>query len=81
MSEYDTIRLKDLGKRRQRLADQLAEVDRQLDQEIPVATAAGVQQIDIIRWTGLARESVRRKAMTEAEREQLRQARRRGGNA
>jgi hypothetical protein len=76
MSEYDTSRLQELGRRRQRLVAQLADIDQQLDAEIQAAAAGGVAQVDVIKWTGLARESVRRKSMTEAERDQLRQVRR-----
>lgn len=76
MNGYDTTRLQDLGKRRQKLAAQLAELDRELDAEIPAAAAADVAQVDIIKWTGLARESVRRKCLTDEEREALRERRR-----
>lgn len=76
MSTHDTSKLQDLGKKRQRLERQLAELDEQLDVEIRAAAAAGVAQVEIIGWTGLARESVRRKSMSEAELEALREARR-----
>jgi hypothetical protein len=76
MSEHDTTRLQELGRRRQKLVGQLADLDRDLDPEIAAAAQAGVPQVDIIRWTGLSRESVRRKSLTDEQREQLRARRR-----
>ncbi len=78
---YDTNRLQELGKRHQRLVAQLAEVDAALDTEILQAAQAGVPQVDIIRWTGLARESVRRKSMTPEQNESERAKRRAKGIA
>jgi len=75
MSAHDTSKLQDLGRRRQRLEAQLSEVDAALDAEIAAAAAANVPQVDIISWTGLSRESVRRKSMDEAGRAALREAR------
>lgn len=76
MTEYNTTRLQELGKRRQRLAGQLSALDVQLEPVIYAAAQAGVPQIDIIRWTGLARESVRLKSMTPEQRDAERQKRR-----
>jgi hypothetical protein len=76
MSEHDTSRLQDLGKRRQKLTAQLADLDRDLEPEIYAAAQAGVPQVDIIRWTGLSRESVRRKSMSDADLAEERRKRR-----
>lgn len=76
MSEHDTSRLQELGRRRRKLEAQLAEVDKDLEPEIFAAAQANVPQVDIIEWTGLARESVRLKSMTEQQREELRARRR-----
>ncbi|MFI7547223.1 hypothetical protein [Actinoplanes sp. NPDC049599] len=76
MSAHDTSKLQDLGKRRQRLEAQLAELDARLTPEIQAAAAAGVPQKDVISWTGLSRESVRLKSMSDEEREAVREARR-----
>jgi hypothetical protein len=78
MTTHDTTRLQALGKRRQRLAAQLAELDNELEPEIYAAAQAGVPQVEIIRWTGMARESIRLKSMTPEERESERQKRRKG---
>jgi hypothetical protein len=75
MTEYDTSRLQELGKKRQRLMGQVHELDRELDPEIRAAAQAGVPQIDIIRWTSLARESVRLKSMTPEQRQKERDKR------
>jgi hypothetical protein len=76
MSEHDTTRLQDLGKRRQKLIEQLAALDRDLEPEIYAAAQAGIQQVDIIRWTGLARESVRVKSLSPEQRQTLKERRR-----
>lgn len=76
MSEHDTGHLQELGKRRQRLAAQMADLDRELEPEIFAAAQAGVPQIDIIKWTGMARESIRLKSMTAEQREDERRRRR-----
>ncbi len=75
MSAHDTSKLEELGRRRQRLERQLKELDQELTPEIQAAAAAGVAQVDIIRWTGLARESVRLKSMSPEERAAQREAR------
>lgn len=76
MSDHDTTHLKKLGERRQKLLTQLEALDAELEPAVFAAAQAGVPQIDIIKWTGLARESVRLKSMTEEEREKLRARRR-----
>lgn len=76
MSEHDTTRLQELGKKRQRLMGQVHELDRELDPEIYAAAQAGVPQVDIVRWTSMARESIRLKSMTPEQREAERQKRR-----
>lgn len=76
MSEHDTTHLQELGKKRQRLMGQLYALDAELDPEIQAAAQAGVEQIQIIRWTGMSRESIRLKSMTPEQREQERAKRR-----
>lgn len=81
MSEHDTTHLEALGRRRQRLVAQLADLDAELKPEIQAAAQAGVEQIQIIRWTGMARESIRLASMTEEQREAERAKRRAKGSA
>lgn len=78
MTEHDTAQLQALGKRRQKLVAQLADLDAQLEPEIFAAAQAGVPQKDIIGWTGMVRESVRLKSMTPEQREAERAKRRKG---
>ncbi|GIE29950.1 hypothetical protein Ait01nite_029950 [Actinoplanes italicus] len=80
MSEHDTTRLQDLGKRRQRLAAQMATLDEELKPEIFAAAQAKVPQKLIIGWTGMARESVRLASMTPEQREDERAKRRTAAN-
>lgn len=75
MSEHDTTHLQELGKKRQRLMGQLYALDAELDPEIQAAAQAGVEQIQIIRWTGMARESIRLKSMTPEQRQKVRDRR------
>lgn len=75
MSKHDTTHLQELGKKRQRLMGQLYALDAELDPEIQAAAQAGVEQIQIIRWTGMARESIRLKSMTPEQRQKVRDRR------
>ena len=75
MNTHDTTRLQDLGKRRQRLAAQMAALDEELKPEIFAAAQAKVPQKLIINWTGMARESVRLASMTPEQREDERAVR------
>jgi predicted mannosyl-3-phosphoglycerate phosphatase (HAD superfamily) len=76
MSEHDTSHLQELGKRRQKLAAQLEALDEELAPEVFAAAQAGVPQVQIIEWTGMARESIRLKSMTPEQREAEREKRR-----
>lgn len=58
MTEYDTARLAELGRRRRRLRTDLAKVNGELTEEIPKALEAQVAQAEIVRLTGMTRESV-----------------------
>lgn len=79
MTSYDTTRLQERGKRRQKLIAQLAEVEAELDEEIPTAYAAGVAQADMVRWTGYSKAKMERKAkMTPEEAKELLRAYREG---
>lgn len=80
MSEHDTNHLQELARRRRKLVDQLDALDVELEPEIYAAAQAGVPQVDIIKWTGLARESVRLKSMSPEQRDELRARRRKGGS-
>lgn len=80
MSEYDTSHLQELGKRRQKLVAQLDALDAELEPEVRAAAVAGIPQVDVIRWTGMARESVRLKSMSPEQRDELRQRRRKGAS-
>lgn len=57
--DYNAERLTDLGAERTRLRADLNRVNMELDEEILAAAAAGVEQVEIIRRTGLSREAVR----------------------
>jgi hypothetical protein len=76
MSEHDTTRLQELGRRRRKLEAQLAELDAELTPEVFAAAQAGVPQKSMIDWTGMARESIRLKSMTPEQREAERAKRR-----
>ena len=76
MSEHDTTHLRELGRRRQKLVAQLADLDQELRPEIAAAAQAKVPQIDIIKWTGMSRESVRLNSMTPEQRDEEREKRR-----
>ncbi len=58
MKRYDTAKLAELGERRTRLRNELKEVQKAIEEEIPKAEKAGVIQADIARLTGMTRESV-----------------------
>lgn len=80
MSEHDTTHLQELGRRRQKLVTQLADIDGELKPEIFAAAQAGVPQKDIIKWTGMVRESVRLNSMTPEDRQKLRDRRKKDGS-
>lgn len=56
---YNAERLTDLGAKRTSLRADLNRVNLELDEEILAAANAGVEQVEIIRRTGLSREAVR----------------------
>jgi hypothetical protein len=66
--DYDTERLTDLGAKRTQLRADLNRVNLELDEEIAAAAAAGVLQADIVRRTGLSRESVAQKMLPKEAR-------------
>jgi hypothetical protein len=74
MSDHDS-KIQELGRKRQRLVEQLRALDAELDPHIQAAAQGGTPQVDVIKWTGLARESVRLKSMTDEERDAVRKAR------
>ena len=78
MSAHDTSRLHDLGKKRQKLIAQLAALDDELKPEILAAAQAKVPQVDIIKMTGMARESVRLASLTPEDRQKINERRRKG---
>lgn len=61
--EYNAERLTDLGAERTRLRADLNRVNLELDEEILAAAGAGVLQAEIVRRTGLSRESVAQKML------------------
>lgn len=63
MSGYDIGKLERLGRRRRKIAAELAEIDAELATEIPAAAAASVPQDKIIAVTGLSRATVQRKEL------------------
>lgn len=78
MSEHDTTELEALGRRRQRLIVQLADLDAQLKPLIFAAAQAEVEQVRIVRWTGMARESIRLASLTPEQRQATRDKRKPG---
>jgi hypothetical protein len=66
MTQHDTTRLRELGRRHKRLLAQLAEVKPLLEAEIQAAAEAKVPQVDIVEWSGYKREWVRLAANPEA---------------
>ena len=73
---YDMTRLNALGKRRQRLMEQLEALRIEIEPEIRAAAQAGVPQVDIVRATGYTRETVRVASMAPEERQAERAKRR-----
>lgn len=65
---YNLDRLNQLGRRRAKLRADLEAINAELDREIAAAAAAGVLQAEIIRRSGLTRESVVQKMKPKAER-------------
>lgn len=61
--DYNPERLTDLGAQRTQLRADLNRVNLELDEEILAAATAGVLQADIVRRTGLSRESVAQKML------------------
>lgn len=66
--DYNPERLTDLGAERTRLRADLNRVNLELDEEILTAAKAGVLQAEIVRRTGLSRESVAQKMLPKDER-------------
>ena len=64
---YDPENLKRLGRRHQRLRDELEALRPELAAEIVAATAAGVRPVDIVKATGYTRDGIR-KLLLAAER-------------
>jgi hypothetical protein len=60
--EYDTKRLASLGKRMQRLREDVDALRPQLAEEILSALDAGVRQVDIVKMTGYTRDAIRQMA-------------------
>lgn len=67
-NDFQPERLNQLGRRRAKLRADLEVVNAELDAEILRAAAAGVLQADIVRRTGLTRESVAQKMKPADER-------------
>lgn len=59
---YDATRLRQLGKRMQRLRDDTEALRPDLHAEILAALAAGVRQVDIVKATGYTRDAIRQLA-------------------
>ncbi len=57
--DYDTTRLAQLGRRHQKLRDDLDALRPDLAEEIRAAHAAGMAQVDIVKATGYTRDQVR----------------------
>lgn len=68
MMEYDTARLAELGRRRRRLRTELAKISQELAEEIPKAAEADIKQAEIVRLTGMTRESVVQLCLPEDQR-------------
>lgn len=81
VTDYDLTELRALGRKRQRLVEELEELRPELAAEIRKAALAKVDQVEIIRITGYSREQVRQASMSEEEREAEREKRRNRGKA
>ena len=57
---YDLSRLQQLGKRHQRLREQLDELRPELAEEIKAAIAAGARPVDVTKASGYTRDGVRK---------------------
>lgn len=78
MAEYDPRCLSELGKRRKRLRADLAKVSKSLAEEVPRAVAAGILQSEIVRLTGMTRESVAQLCLPPDQRWKRKSAREKG---
>lgn len=78
MTAYDLTELRALGRKRQRLMEQLEELRPEIEREIYQAAHAvpPVPQVDIIKITGCSRETVRLASMSDEERQAERDKRR-----
>lgn len=65
---YDAKRLSDLGAKRTQLRADLNRINMELDEEIATAADAGILQAEIVRRTGLSRESVAQKMLPKEAR-------------
>jgi hypothetical protein len=68
MTKYDPDKLDQLGTRRTQLRAELKTVNDALAAEIPKALKAGIIQADIVRRTGMTRESVAQLARPREQR-------------
>lgn len=65
-----------LGKRRARLAAQLAEINGELQERIPVDHAAGIGTVTLARVAGVSDETIRRWCLPPERQESLNSRRR-----
>ncbi len=73
---YDLKQLRDLGKRRKKLLDQIEALRPEIEAEVVLANAAGVEQKEIAGAAHYTRETIRQMCLTPEQREAEREARR-----
>ncbi len=80
---HDLTRIRQLGKQRKRLLDQLEQIREQLVPEVNQAAASGVEQKTLAELTHYTRETIRQMCLTpeqkEAEAEKRRARTRKAG--
>lgn len=74
--DYDLSRLQQLGRKRKKLLDQLEELRPAITAEVIAAAQADVAQTEIVKASHYTRDWVRQMCMTDEQRAELRQKRR-----
>lgn len=77
---HDLSRLQQLGRKRKRLLDQLEELRPAITAEVIAAAQDDVPQTDIVKASHYTRDWVRQMCMTDEQRNELRQKRRKASS-
>jgi len=77
---HDLSRLQQLGRKRKKLLDQLEDLRPAITAEVIAAAQADVPQTDIVKASHYTRDWVRQMCMTDEQRNELRQKRRKASS-